>query len=83
MIPSPPDGIIAALGGGLHAAEATAAVLAGRQGALTEYTDLLERAFSGYLADRHRHYASERRWTAEPFWRRRHGESNEEAQSSP
>lgn len=67
-------GITAALGAGLHAAEAVAAALAGRPGALAEYAGLLERAFAAYLAARRSHYASERRW-AEPFWQRRHGES--------
>jgi flavin-dependent dehydrogenase len=65
-------GVTAALGTGLHAADAIQGLIAGRLQTMTDYSQLQERAFSAIWAQQTDLYAAERRWTDKRFWRRRH-----------
>jgi len=66
-------GIGSALAGGLHAAAAIRALLAGNNGALPAYAAGVAAAYALYLDLRRAYYADERRWSAAPFWQRRGG----------
>lgn len=65
-------GITAALGQGMHAAQAVMGHLKGRPGALSDHARLIDRAFARYLAMLHDRYANEQRWPDAVFWQRRH-----------
>ncbi|MCY1075683.1 NAD(P)/FAD-dependent oxidoreductase [Archangium lansingense] len=66
------SGIVKGLRTGQAAARALLASLAGDREALEGYAREREEEFSRYLEARHAHYAQERRWAGEEFWRRRH-----------
>jgi len=66
------QGIFFALRSGVNAAQAVRAALLGDFGAMTDYAERLERAFTTYLVQRHAYYRAERRWMDRPFWRARH-----------
>lgn len=65
-------GISSGMGAGFYAASAVADFLRGRDDALSTYARLIDQAYADYLLIHHNQYLSERRWTDEPFWRRRH-----------
>ena len=54
------------------AAQAIAAALAQNRDALARYADAVKRDFSTYLKQRLAQYTKEQRWSASPFWQRRH-----------
>jgi flavin-dependent dehydrogenase len=69
------QGIPKALRSGIFASYAVADALRGDPTGLARYRALMRREFAAYrhtLAD---FYALERRWTEQPFWKRRQGES--------
>lgn len=66
-------GIGSALASGRSAARAVAAHLQGDAAAFPAYRERLLADFTHYLHERHAYYASEQRWTASPYWQRRHG----------
>jgi flavin-dependent dehydrogenase len=68
-------GISSAMGCGLHATDAVIESLEGRPNALLTYRTIIDRAYAQYMAMHCEHYALERRWIAEPFWKRRHSSS--------
>jgi flavin-dependent dehydrogenase len=65
------QGILTALYCAEKGAAAAYHALAGRADALPRYGALLDSIFAGYLHGHRLAYAAERRWTDEPFWRRR------------
>lgn len=65
-------GIYSALAGGYQAGRAIARGLAGYADELRLYEVTMCEAFRDYLLLRTSHYEVERRWSEEPFWRRRH-----------
>jgi flavin-dependent dehydrogenase len=65
-------GISSALGAGFYAASAIIDYFAGSAVALPAYRRIIEQAYAQYLLMHYEHYALERRWPNEPFWRRRH-----------
>jgi flavin-dependent dehydrogenase len=65
-------GIGAALAGGMQAAEAARAGLAGESLASATYGEQVARSYARYLLEWHAYYAQETRWPDSPFWRRRH-----------
>jgi flavin-dependent dehydrogenase len=65
-------GISSAMGGGLHAADAVVECFEGEPNALLNYETIIDRAYAQYIAMHREHYALERRWADEPFWKRRH-----------
>lgn len=68
-------GITKALRSGILASFAAADTLSSdrESTALARYEALHVREWSGYLRARSLHYAEERRFSAHPFWKRRHG----------
>lgn len=64
-------GILKALRSGRRAAEALRAALGGDGTAPLHYAEAQSAGFARYLEARLGHYATERRWPDEPFWRRR------------
>jgi flavin-dependent dehydrogenase len=64
-------GVSKALRNGEQAAAAIFDELNGDRQAMMRYEDQCARAFTEYLAQRHTHYAIEKRWSADLFWRRR------------
>jgi flavin-dependent dehydrogenase len=67
------QGILTALYGGLKAAQAIDAELAGERGSVAGFTRDLHRVHAAYQRNRLRIYAAERRWAERDFWRRRDG----------
>lgn len=66
------SGVVRALRTAAAAADAVLAVLGGDRGALAAYEAARDRECATYLVERAAYYGAERRWAAEPFWRRRH-----------
>lgn len=64
-------GMTSALWGGVAAAEAAAAALAGDQDAPAAYAARVAAGVEDFLASRREVYGRERRFAAEPFWQRR------------
>jgi flavin-dependent dehydrogenase len=64
-------GISAALGSGFYAANAIMDFFAGSDSSLNVYGRMIETAYAQYLLMHDEHYALERRWPDEAFWRRR------------
>lgn len=62
------QGIMSAIWSGFAVASAW---LSGDEDALDDYAAAVDAKYTDYLEDRARHYGSERRWPASPFWRRR------------
>ncbi|MDF3017850.1 MAG: Dehydrogenase flavoprotein LodB [Thermomicrobiales bacterium] len=69
-------GIGSALAGGVWAARAVAATLAGDDTAFAAYRERILAGYARYLWERQAYYADEQRWPDSPFWRRRHSESS-------
>jgi 2-polyprenyl-6-methoxyphenol hydroxylase-like FAD-dependent oxidoreductase len=69
-------GIGSALAGGIWAARALAATLAGDDTAFAAYSERVITSYASYLWERHAYYADEQRWSDSPFWRRRHAASS-------
>ncbi|WNG30259.1 FAD-dependent oxidoreductase [Cystobacter fuscus] len=67
------SGILKGLRTGREAARALGAALGGDGGALKAYDQRRAEEFTHYLSARQAHYAQERRWAGEDFWRRRLG----------
>jgi flavin-dependent dehydrogenase len=67
------EGILVAMETGLDGARAAAQALNGDRDALAAAAARREAAWLGYLGQRSRYYAMERRWPDAPFWRRRGG----------
>jgi flavin-dependent dehydrogenase len=65
-------GISSALGSGFYAASAIIDFFAGSDIALLDYGRIINQAYTQYLRLHYEHYALERRWPQELFWRRRH-----------
>ncbi len=66
-------GVHRALANGILAADAIAAHLdTGDTRQLESYRDRCRRQYASYREGLAKHYSIERRWTAEPFWQRRH-----------
>lgn len=65
------QGILTALYGGLCAAGAIGAELAGMPGRVAAFAEELDRVRATYRRNRQRIYAEERRWADLDFWRRR------------
>ena len=66
------QGIHKALSNGVHAAEIIAAFLAGDVETFSDYQSSVAGRFEDYLANRNYLYGMEQRWSASPFWSRRH-----------
>jgi flavin-dependent dehydrogenase len=64
-------GIGAALAGGMRAADAVCEALAGDAQALSRYATAAAASFEKYRKACASHYAEERRWPGDPFWRSR------------
>ncbi len=64
-------GILSALGGGIYAGQAIAALLAGHADAGVAYVSLLQRAYTSYLEAQYDCYLAESRWPESAFWARR------------
>jgi len=75
------QGLLTALFTGRAAAQAIAATLAGSERALAGYAGRLSAIRQAYQGNLALYYGAERRWPAEPFWARRHGERSFEAGS--
>jgi flavin-dependent dehydrogenase len=69
------QGLLTALYTGRAAAQAVAATLAGSDQAIADYARRLSAIRQAYQANLGLYYGFERRWPAEPFWRRRHGQT--------
>jgi flavin-dependent dehydrogenase len=67
------EGILVAMETGLDGAAAAARALNGDYDALAAAAAQREAGWLGYLDQRRRYYAMERRWPDAPFWRRRGG----------
>lgn len=67
------EGILVAMTSGLDGAAAAARALNGDRDALAAAAAQRETGWLGYLGQRSRYYAIERRWPDAPFWRRRGG----------
>jgi flavin-dependent dehydrogenase len=67
------EGILVAMETGLDGARAAAQALNGDRDALAAAEARRETGWLGYLGERRRYYAMERRWPDAPFWRRRGG----------
>jgi flavin-dependent dehydrogenase len=65
------SGILKGLRTGREAAQALCAALGGDGEALKHYAQQRTAEFNQYLSARQAHYALERRWAGEDFWRRR------------
>jgi flavin-dependent dehydrogenase len=65
------QGVVTALGMGLHAASVVAWRSAGDRASADDFTDGARQAFGQYLARRSAYYALEARWPRSEFWRRR------------
>ncbi len=65
------QGVFNAMYTGLKGGQAVGAAIAGDLHLLTDYRERLRTIHAAYLAHRRSYYALERRWAAEPFWRRR------------
>jgi flavin-dependent dehydrogenase len=66
-------GILSALRSGVAAAATITAHLSGDEAALGRYSAEVAERFKTYLVERSAVYATERRWRALPFWKRRAG----------
>ena len=73
-------GIGSALAGGIWAARAVAATLAGDETAFAAYSERVFASYACYLWERHAYYADEQRWPDSPFWRRRQAASSAPAE---
>ena len=73
-------GIGSALAGGVWAARAVAATLAGDETAFAAYSERVFASYACYLWERHAYYADEQRWPDSPFWRRRQAASSAPAE---
>ena len=65
------QGLCHALQGGVEAAQAVCAALAGDADALKEYAARQKVGFATYLSERAYFYGCEQRWSNAPFWQRR------------
>jgi flavin-dependent dehydrogenase len=65
------QGITKALRSGIRAAQAIRERLQGETRAFESYGDAEAAAYAAYLSARLDYYAMERRWSQEPFWKRR------------
>lgn len=68
-------GVASAMGSGYYAGHAIADTLAGRPAARDAYLAVMQRTYATYLDLLRTHYARERRWPDDPFWRRRQEEA--------
>lgn len=69
------QGVFKALRTGILASYAIRDFFTGDQSGLDKYRLIIERDFAEYLTTRAEFYGQERRWSAAPFWQRRHGGS--------
>jgi flavin-dependent dehydrogenase len=69
-------GVYSALQGGILAGEAVMAKFCGNKESFSEYTFWINNQFSNYLQNRTAFYRREQRWSQNPFWRRRHSNTN-------
>jgi len=65
------QGILTAVYGGIQAGKALEKIKQGEVDALNAYGEAMEKVWTVYLENKAKFYGSERRWTAEPFWRER------------
>jgi flavin-dependent dehydrogenase len=65
------QGILTALYGGLRAARAIGAELAGTPGSMASFSEELHHVHTAYRRNRRHIYAEEQRWAERDFWRRR------------
>lgn len=76
------NGLSVALETAVAAADAIAAFVEGDEAPLAHYSDEVDLRFSRHLASQKRLYAVERRWSALPFWQRRHALRGSSVRSS-
>jgi flavin-dependent dehydrogenase len=76
-------GISSALGAGFYAASAIIDFFAGRVDALLNYGRIIDEAYAQYLLMHYEHYALERRWPDEIFWRRRQEPGRLDQETAP
>lgn len=66
------QGLTSAVSGGMRAAQAVVAQMAGDAQAVVGYANTMRREYAQYLAHREIYYRIERRWPSTQFWQTRH-----------